>query len=127
MKGRHFLLVCAFATSSAGAANSEASSQPSHFSFAMNSASASAVDFSAQTALLASGLRVTETYPGNLAGLSGDVVNNMRATTAFVQKQAAKAGTRDGWLIALAAFGLVVLQLRRKHKSLPQRRIAPYA
>jgi hypothetical protein len=127
MKGCHFLLVCAFATSHAGAAGSDAPIQPSRFSFAMNSASASAVDFSAQTALIASGLRGTELSQANLADFSGDVVSNMRATTAFVQKQAAKAGTRDGWLIALAAFGLVVLQLRRKHKSLPQRRIAPYA
>jgi hypothetical protein len=29
-------------------------------------------------------------------------------------------------LIALAALGLIVLQLRHKHKSLPQRRITPY-
>jgi len=127
MKGCHFLLVCVFATSYAGAAVSDAPTQSSHFSFAMNSASASAVDFSAQTGLIASGLRGTEISQANIAGLGGDVVNNMRATTAFVENQAAKAGTRHGWLIALAAFGLVVLQLRRKHKSLPQRRIAPYA
>jgi hypothetical protein len=127
MKGCHLLLVCAFATSHASAASSDAPAQPSHFSLAMNSARASAVDFSAQTTLIGSGLRGTEISQANLADFSGDVFNNMRATSAFVQKQAAKAGTRDGWLVALAAFGLVVLQLRRKHKSLPQRRIAPHA
>jgi hypothetical protein len=127
MKGCHFLLLCVFAMSHASAASSDAPTQPSHLSFAMNSASASTVDFSAQTTLIGSGLRGREASQANLADFSGDVVDNVRATTAFVQKQAAKAGTRDGWLIALAAFGLIVLQLRRKHKSLPQRRIAPYA
>jgi hypothetical protein len=33
----------------------------------------------------------------------------------------------DGWLMALAGAGLVVLQLRRKHKSLPQRPIIGYS
>jgi hypothetical protein len=60
------------------------------------------------------------------ARIKGRVVKEMRATSAFVQQQAANTETFNGWLLALAGFGLVVLQLRRKHKSLPQRRIAPY-
>jgi hypothetical protein len=126
MKSYHFLLILVLATSHASASSSDAPIQPAHISFAMNSASASAVNFSAQTALIAGGLRGTEITQANLADFRGNVVDDMRATSAFVQEQAAKAGTPDGWLIALAAFGLVVLQLRRKHKSLPQRRIAPY-
>ncbi len=126
MKSCQFLLICVFATSHASAGSSDAPTQPAHPSFAMNSASASAIDFSAQSALIATSLRGTEITQANLADFSGDVVDDVRATSAFVQKQAAKAGSPDGWLIALAALGLVVLQLRRKHKSLPQRRIAPY-
>jgi hypothetical protein len=62
----------------------------------------------------------------NFAGFGGDVVKDMKATSAFVQEQASKAGAPNRWLIVLAACGMVVLQLRRKHRSLPQRRIAPY-
>jgi hypothetical protein len=57
-----------------------------------------------------------------LANLKADVVKDMRDTSAFVQEQA----TPSRWLIVLAGFGLVVIQLRRKHKSLPQRRIVSY-
>jgi hypothetical protein len=61
-----------------------------------------------------------------LADLKDDVVQDVRATTTFVQEQANNASNRSHWLTALAGCGLVMLQLRRKHKSLPQRRIAPY-
>jgi hypothetical protein len=63
---------------------------------------------------------------GRLAHLKDDMVQEVRATTTFVQEQANNAGSRSRWLTALAGCGLVMLQLRRKHKSLPQRRIAPY-
>lgn len=63
---------------------------------------------------------------GRLAHLKDDMVREVRATTTFVQEQANNAGSRSRWLTALAGCGLVMLQLRRKHKSLPQRRIAPY-
>ncbi len=66
----------------------------------------------------------TRLFPGHF---SGDVLKDIRATTVFVQEQAIKAAAPNRWLIALAACGLIVLQLRRKHKSLPQRRIVPYA
>lgn len=60
------------------------------------------------------------------AGLKADVVKDVRDTSVFMQDRANIANTPSRWLIGLAACGLVVIQLRRKHKSLPQRRIAPY-
>jgi hypothetical protein len=65
--------------------------------------------------------------PAKLSGLKGTVVKEMRATKAFVQNNVERNKTADSWLMLLAALGLIVLQLRRKHKSLPQRPIAPYA
>lgn len=62
----------------------------------------------------------------NLDGLRGTVVKEMRATKAFV-KENVKEESADRGLMLLAAIGMIVLQLRRKHKSLPQRQIAPYA
>jgi hypothetical protein len=61
-----------------------------------------------------------------LADLKNDVVRDVRATTTFMQEQANNPSSRSRWLTALAGCGLVMLQLRRKHKSMPQRRIAPY-
>ncbi len=61
-----------------------------------------------------------------LTDLKDHVVQDVRATTTFVKEQANNASNRSRWLTVLAGCGLVMLQLRRKHKSLPQRRIAPY-
>jgi hypothetical protein len=94
---------------------------------AANSSTASALDISAEAALTAGRLRGAVQTQGNFSDFGVDVLKDIRATSAFVQEQAINAGTPNGWLIALAACGLVVLQLRRKHKSLPQRRIVPYA
>jgi hypothetical protein len=63
----------------------------------------------------------------NLAGFRGAVVKEMRATKAFVKENVVKERSADSWLMLLAAIGMIILQLRRKHKSLPQRQIAPYA
>jgi hypothetical protein len=129
MKRCESLLICVLAMYSASADSSDARPLPPYASLAVNSATASAtataVDVSAQTALSAVRLRGAWTPQANVADFSSDVVKDMRATSAFVQEQATKAGTPDRWLIALAALGLVILQLRRKHRSLPQRRIAP--
>jgi hypothetical protein len=65
--------------------------------------------------------------PSNLAGLKGTVVSEMRATKAFVKENVVKQGNADRGLMLLAGIGLIALQLRRKHKSRPQRPIAPYA
>jgi len=58
----------------------------------------------------------------------------VRATSAFFHSEVTNASgypkasaNYDGWLMALAGAGLVVLQLRRKHKSLPQRPIIGYS
>ena len=107
MKRCQSLLICVLVMFSAGADSSDIRALPPDASFVVNSATAAAVDFSAQT-----------------SDVVTDVVKDVRATSVFVQERASKAGTPDGWLIALAALGLIGLQLRRKHRSLPQRRIA---
>jgi hypothetical protein len=126
MKRYQSLLICMLAMFSASADSSNSRPVPPDASSAVNSATAAAADISAITVLGAGRLRGPWTTQANFAEFSGDVVKDMKATTAFVQEQAAKAGAPNGWLIVLAAFGMVVLQLRRKHRSLPQRRIAPY-
>jgi hypothetical protein len=54
-----------------------------------------------------------------------DVANGMRSTSTFSQQEATNTPTPDERLVVLAALGLIVLQLQRKHKSLLQRRITP--
>jgi hypothetical protein len=122
MKRCQSLLICALAMFSAGADSADTRPLPPRASFPVNSAAATAVDFSSPAL---NSLRGAWTPQVNFADFGSDVVEDVRATSVFVQEQATKAGTPNRWLIALAAFGLVVLQLRRKHKSLPQRRIAP--
>jgi hypothetical protein len=133
MKRYQSLLICMLVMFSASADSSGSRPMPSSASSAVNSATsavssatATAADFSAISVLSAGRLRGPWAAQANFAEFSGDVVKDMKATSAFVQEQAAKAGAPNGWLIVLAAFGMVVLQLRRKHRSLPQRRIAPY-
>jgi len=132
MKRYQSLLICMLAMFSASADSSNSRSPP-HASSAVSSATAAvssatvtAADFSAVTVLSAGRLRGPWATQANFAEFGGDVVKDMKATSAFVQEQAAKAGAPNGWLIVLASCGMVVLQLRRKHRSLPQRRIAPY-
>ena len=116
MKRCQSLLICGLALFSASADSSDTLPLPRH----------AAVDVSAQTALSADRLPNPQTTQATFAGVGGDVLKDMRATSVLVQNQVARTGTPNRWLIALAAFGLVVLQLRRKHRSLPQRRIASY-
>src|SRR5271154_6497823 len=115
MKKFHFLLVCLFVTVNSNAHTS-----------AINSTTSTAADFSTQTAPVPSKIQPKPVAQAGLSKIKRGVVKEMKATSAFVQQQAAKAETSDGRLIALVLIGLVVLQLRRKHKSLPQRRIVPY-
>ena len=63
---------------------------------------------------------------GNFPTLKASMVKDLGRTYAPLESDAHKSGTLDGWLIALAAFGLIILQLRHKHRSLPQRRITPF-
>jgi hypothetical protein len=132
MKRRHLalgqlILVGAFAAAQANAANADQHLQPVRASLTGSTASLHATGLATQSAAKSGKLRHKPIEQANLASFGGGVVQEMRATSALVEETAAKAGTSDSWLIMLAALGLVVLQLRRKHKSLPQRRIAPYA
>ena len=120
------LLLCIAAMS--GPFSSAAVGRASNASSASNSAGGNVVD--AQTSAVKHG-QVKQTprqahNNNNLAGLKGTVVNEMRATKAFVKENVKEGGTDRG-LMLVAAVGMIVLQLRRKHKSLPQRPIAPYA
>jgi hypothetical protein len=132
MKGGHFLLICLFVTvhtdasARSSAIGSDAQTQQAVASVANNSQPVRMADSAAQSVPMPGKLRHKSAARASLSKIKGGVVKEIRATSAFVQQEAANAETSDGWLIALVAFGLVVLQLRRKHKSLPQRRIAPY-
>lgn len=125
MKRCQSLLICALAIFSATANSTGTRPLPPLASRAAYPPSAS-VDYTAQTTVHAGRLRSVSSTQTHLGDLGVDMVKDIRETSAFVQEQAIKAGTPNGWLIALAACGLVVLQLRRKHKSLPHRRIPPY-
>ena len=63
---------------------------------------------------------------GDFASIKGSVVKEIGATSAAMQPDPHKSQALDDWLIVLTALGLIALQLRHRHKSLPQRRIAPY-
>lgn len=123
MKSCQFLLLYVLATVGASADSLDSRSPPRYQSFGVNSAFSA--DSSAQTGLSGRRRHTRWRSQANLADLGVEVVKDTRAASTFVQEQGDKPGAPSGWLIALAASGLVVLQLRRKHKSLPQRRIAP--
>jgi hypothetical protein len=124
MKRRTPLLICLVAMSGASADSGISRSPAQHPSLAAN---VNAVSLPSGSRGLrddwAVGRRSTQ---AGLDGLQADVVRDVRATSAFVREQAGKATAPRRWLTALTAFGLITMQLRRKHKSLPQRRIAPY-
>jgi hypothetical protein len=130
MKRFHFLMVCLFVTvhsnAHSGAISSDAQTQQAVGSSAVNSTTLTTADSSSQTAPVPSKIQYKPVAHARLSKIKRGVVKEIKATTAFVQQQADKTETSDGRLIALVLIGLVVLQLRRKHKSLPQRRIVPY-
>jgi hypothetical protein len=64
---------------------------------------------------------------GSFPNIKGGMEKDLGMTSAAMESEAPKSGALDGWLIVLAAFGLIVLQLRHKHRSLPQRRITPFS
>jgi hypothetical protein len=121
------VLVCTFAAAQANAVNSDQHLQPVRASLAANTTNLHTASLATQGVTKPGKLRHRAMEQANLASFGGGVVQEMRATSALVEGGAAKAQTSDSWLVMLAALGLVVLQLRRKHKSIPQRRIAPYA
>jgi hypothetical protein len=119
------LLLCIAAISSP--CSSAAIGQPSLGPTADNSVSGVALDGPAPAAQRVHGKQTALRAQGNLDGLRRTVVKEMRATKAFVKENVVKEESADRRLMLLAAIGMIVLQLRRKHKSLPQRQIAPYA
>jgi hypothetical protein len=126
MTSRKLLVICLLAAAYTGAHASDAQNQQAVGSIAIDSQSPSGVNSPAQTVPKPSNHGRNPALRSNLSNIKRGVVKEMRATSAFVQQEAAKPGTLDDWLIVLAALGLIVLQLRRKHKSLPQSRIARY-
>jgi hypothetical protein len=123
MRRCKLLLVCLFAIAYANASSSDAQTQQAEASLANDPITLPTMEPPARTLAKLGGRPAPR---GNFSSIKGRVVRKMRATSAFVQQQAANTGTFNGWLIMLAALGLIVLQLRHKHKSLPQRRITPY-
>ncbi len=124
MKRCQSLLICVLVMFDASAEGLDVATPPHHASFAAGPAVAA--DSSAPAEMSAGALRSPRTTQANFSSFGTNVVKDVRATSAFVQEQAVKAGTPSGWLTTLAALGLIAFQLRRKHRSLPQRRIAPY-
>lgn len=63
----------------------------------------------------------------NFSSAKAGVIDDVGATSTstFAHPEAANTATPDQRLIVLAALGLIVLQLQRKHKSLLRRRITP--
>ena len=110
-----------------GLCSSAAIARASNASTANNSAGGIALEDQAPAAKRTHAKQTSRQPQSNLSGLKGTVVSEMRATKAFVKENVVKSGNTDRGLMLLAATGMIVLQLRRKHKSLPQRPIAPYA
>ena len=119
------ILICIAAIS--GPCAGAAVARTSNDSTASSSIGGSALADQATAAKRAHAKRTARKPQSSLSGLKGTVVREMRATKAFVKENVVKPGSTDRGLMLLAAAGMIVLQLRRKHKSLPQRPIAPYA
>jgi len=119
------LLICIAAVSSP--CSTAAIGHPSIGPTADNAVSGPALNGPAPTAQRMRGKQNALRAQSDLDGFRGTVVKEMRATKAFVKENVVKEESVDRKLMLLAAIGMIVLQLRRKHKSLPQRQIAPYA
>jgi hypothetical protein len=126
MKSCNLLLVCLLAAAYTSAGASDTQNQQAAGSFAIDSQNPPGVNSPAPTVPKASNHGRNPVLRSDLSNIKRGVVKQMRATSAFVREEAAEPGALDDWLMVLAAIGLIVLQLRRKHKSLPQRRIMPY-
>src|ERR1019366_5461218 len=106
MKGCHFFFILVVATFGA---NGETLEKP--FTIA---STAFAVPLPGELALNGSATRPLLTpndpyapamTPGLVAGFRQDMVNEVKATRAFMHKGAAKASKYDAWLLLLAAIG----------------------
>jgi hypothetical protein len=121
------LLSLIFIAAVSSASSMAAIGNPSYSPVADSSVSGIALERPAPAAQRVQVRQATLRPQANLTGFRGTVVKEMRATKAFVKKNVVKEQSADSWLMLLAAIGMIVLQLRRKHNSLPQRQIAPYA
>src|ERR1700742_1070087 len=121
------VLILVFLAALSGPWSSAAIARASNPSTAANSTGGSSVEAGGPAAKRGHAKQTARQPQSNLSGLKGTVVSEMRATKAFVKENVVKSGSTDRGLMLLAATGMIILQLRRKHKSLPQRPIAPYA
>jgi hypothetical protein len=120
-----FVLISIAAIS--GPCSSVASAHPSNGPTANIPARGAMLEDQAAASKRAHAKQTARAHQGNLSSLKGTVVSEMRATKAFVKENVVKPASANRGLMLLAATGMIALQLRRKHKSLPQRPIAPYA
>jgi hypothetical protein len=125
MKIGKLLLVWLFAAACANASGSAAQNQQTGGFLPMGSEQPSNVTSPGSIVPKPSKIKRNPLLQASFPNAKADVVDDMRATSTIVQQEAANAATPDQRLMALAALGLIALQLRRKHRSLLQRRISP--
>ncbi len=125
MKIGKLLLVWLLAAASANASGSAAHGQQALGFLPTDSERFSDVNPPGSIAPKPNTIRSNPVLRANFPNANVDVVDDMGATSTFAQQEATNAATPDERLIVLAALGLIVLQLQRKHKSLLQRRITP--
>jgi hypothetical protein len=119
-----FILICIAAISGPW---SVAVARAPNGSIANNPAAGAALENQAPAVKRTHAKQTARQPHSTLSSLKGTVVTEMRATKAFVKENVVEPASADRGLMLLAATGMIVLQLRRKHKSLAQRPIAPYA
>jgi hypothetical protein len=124
MKIGKFLLVWLLAAACANASASDAQNQKAA-GFPMDSGHLPNVNSPGSIVPKPNKIRRNPVLRANFPDAKADVVDNMGATSTFAETEATNTPTPDQRLIVLAALGLIVLQLQRKHKSLLQRRITP--
>jgi len=117
MKGWHAFLLLAVSTFGA---NADSLENPLTNSSAPLSASAASPAEAVWEIPDRSPVSTNLVYTSDRSSARALFTNGQNEEAAMV----AAASSYDDWLIALAAVGLVVLQLRRRHKSLPPRAIS---
>jgi hypothetical protein len=125
MKIGKLLLVWLLAAASAHASGSAARGQEALGFLPTDSERFSDVNPVGSIAQKPNTMRRNPVLRANFPDAKVDVANGMRSTSTFSQQEATNTPTPDERLVVLAALGLIVLQLQRKHKSLLQRRITP--
>jgi hypothetical protein len=124
MKIGKFLLVWLLAASCANASGSDVQSQKAA-GFPVDSGRLANLNSPGSLVPKPNKMRRNPVLRANFPDAKADVLNDMGATSTFAKTEATNTPSPDQRLIVLAALGLIVLQLQRKHKSLLQRRITP--